>query len=226
MVAERVAFIAPNRPAPKGEEMEKFGRADKVTRTATWFPRISLGVDYICHLCELAAILAREYPSPLSDKVLATLFKDPSAAERLEMSPIYLAGCILLVSSGVIRQWCYDTLGTFFTFQLALFKEHKLVTSGPYAIVRHPSYTSLVMGRLGLALVQVFPGSYLHESGLLETRSVAILVGLWELWIIAIVVEVITRRVPREDGVLRQEFGRQWDEWAKTTPYKLIPYVY
>ena len=42
MIAERIAFIAPNNPGPKGEEIAKYGRADMVTRIATWFPIFSL----------------------------------------------------------------------------------------------------------------------------------------------------------------------------------------
>ena len=42
LVAERIAFVAPNNPGPKGEEMAKYGHVDTITRIATWFPLFSL----------------------------------------------------------------------------------------------------------------------------------------------------------------------------------------
>lgn len=45
MIAEKVAFIAPNNPGPKREEIAKYGRVDVVTRIATWFPIFSLVRD-------------------------------------------------------------------------------------------------------------------------------------------------------------------------------------
>ena len=183
-------------------------------------------MDYTCHLCEVSAILAREFPSPLANRVLSTLFSDPSAVDRLKLSPLFLLGFVLLVVGAAMRQVCYDTLGRFFTFELAVFKEHKLVTWGPYSIVRHPSYTAFLVARAGLFLVQIFPGSYVFESGLLDNRWTAIAIGVWEAWILSIVFEIVVMRIPREDGVLKKEFGAEWGAWAKGTPYRLVPYIY
>ncbi|KAF8837034.1 hypothetical protein BDN67DRAFT_909969, partial [Paxillus ammoniavirescens] len=36
---------------------------------------------------------------------------------------------------------CYRVMGRWFTFNLALLPEHKLITSGPYTIVQYLSYT-------------------------------------------------------------------------------------
>ena len=172
-------------------------------------------------------ILAQEFPSPLSDAILSALFSDPSAADRLQLSPLYLLGVVLLVVGAAMRQVCYDALGRFFTFQLAVFKEHKLVTRGPYSLVRHPSYTAFLVARAGLSVVQVFPGSYVFESGLLSTHWwTAITIGLWEAWILSIVFEIVVLRIPREDAVLKTEFGREWEVWAEKTPYRLVPYIY
>ena len=124
-----------------------------------------------------------------------------------------------------MRQACYDTLGRFFTFQLSVFKEHKLVTSGPYSIVLHPSYMALLIARAGLFVMQIFPGSYVFESGLLNIWWTAITIGIWEAWIVSIVFEIVVLRIPKEDAVLRKEFGAEWEVWAKKTPYRLVPYV-
>ena len=57
--------------------------------------------------------------------------------------------CILAVIRGLIHLRCYRTLGWFFTFELSILLHHKLIMSGPYAIVQHPSCMAviLVLGR-------------------------------------------------------------------------------
>ena len=52
------------------------------------------------------------------------------------------------------------------------------------------------------------------------------MIGLWEAWIVSIILEIIVLMVPREDAVLRKEFGTEWEAWAKRTPYRLVPYEY
>jgi len=32
-------------------------------------------------------------------------------------------------------------------------------------------------------------------------------------------------RAEVEDQVLRKEFGKEWEEWARKVPYKFIPYL-
>ena len=141
------------------------------------------------------------------------------------MNPTFVVGFFLLVVGGYLRQLCYDTLGRFFTYQLAIFKDHKLITTGPYAVVRHPAYIAFLLADNGLLLVHFGPGSYVWESGTLETPWKAALWGIWALLIIVLQISTVMR-IDREDAVMRKEFGREWEEWAKKTPYKLIPYVY
>ena len=126
---------------------------------------------------------------------------------------------------GAIRVWCHRTLGTLFTWQVAVRSDHKLITRGPYALVRHPSYTGWLLLITGNFALLASPGSYFVESGLsgaVAGRAVAIanfvycLVGTANLM----------RRVGEEDRVLRKEFGKEWEAWAGRTRFRLIPFVY
>ena len=51
-----------------------------------------------------------------------------------------------------LRWWSQTELGSLFTFVVGIRKGHKLVQSGPYAVLRHPSYTGLAVGLVGIAL--------------------------------------------------------------------------
>ncbi|PIL35218.1 hypothetical protein GSI_03008 [Ganoderma sinense ZZ0214-1] len=224
-LAETVSFKSPQ-PLPDSEDRAKYGSEDFITRSKGWYTRICLGPSYLLHIAEVAAILARAYPAHrLSAPVLARLFPDPARVSALKLSAPFVGGGLLLVAGTWIRKRCYETLGKFFTFQLALFKEHKLVTWGPYGVVRHPSYSGLLLGIAGIVTVGLGPGSYLYESGMLANPWVAGPAAAWALWWASVAGGVV-RRVSTEDEVLRNRFGQEWEEWAKRTPYKLVPYVY
>lgn len=37
---------------------------------------------------------------------------------------------------------------------------------------------------------------------------------------------ILVWRTGKEDEVLRSEFGKTWEDWARRTRYRLLPYVY
>lgn len=166
-------------------------------------------------------------PSPLSPLLLAALFPDGSAAHapRLAPTPIFLVGLTLVSTGGAARRACFAALGRFFTYELGVLKGHRLVTGGPYAVVRHPAYTAFIVAVAGILCAQLGPGSYVLESGWLERGWVRTAIWVWVTWLVVVAL-VAARRTAKEDAVLRQEFGAEWEAWARKTPYKLIPYVY
>jgi len=62
--------------------------------------------------------------------------------------------CILiLVLLGLLLRW-YSIiyLGRFFTTNVAIAKDHRLIDTGPYRFIRHPSYAGSLLAMIGLAL--------------------------------------------------------------------------
>src|SRR3990170_1448076 len=49
----------------------------------------------------------------------------------------------------ILRMWCYQKLGKFFTFTIMVKKDHILIDDGPYKYLIHPSYT----GQVGVMLL-------------------------------------------------------------------------
>ena len=72
----------------------------------------------------------------------------------------------------------------------------ELITTGPYAIVKHPLYTSV---------------------GLLVLPSLGLLLGTWLGVVIGVAVYVGSRLfAPAEEAELRKTFGVGWDAYARS----------
>ena len=63
-------------------------------------------------------------------------------------------GLVFVGAGAFLRLWSYHTLGELFTFEVVVRPDHKLITSGPHAYVRHPSYTGVALLLLGVQLMQ------------------------------------------------------------------------
>jgi protein-S-isoprenylcysteine O-methyltransferase Ste14 len=64
-----------------------------------------------------------------------------------------LAGMVIFLLGAVLRWWAIFTLGRYFTMQVAVRSTQSVVQSGPYRVLRHPSYTAILIMLLGLGLV-------------------------------------------------------------------------
>jgi protein-S-isoprenylcysteine O-methyltransferase Ste14 len=63
-----------------------------------------------------------------------------------------IAGFALIVAGIGLRLWSIITLGRFFQYQIEILPGHRVVTSGPYHYVRHPSYSGIAITLAGFAL--------------------------------------------------------------------------
>jgi protein-S-isoprenylcysteine O-methyltransferase Ste14 len=64
----------------------------------------------------------------------------------------FAVGMVILVAGLVLRGWSIMTLGEYFTGAVAVSADQRVVTVGPYRVLRHPSYTGLLLALAGLGL--------------------------------------------------------------------------
>lgn len=69
-----------------------------------------------------------------------------------DTTALYFIGFGLTVAGALFAVWARFTLGGNWSGQPSLMAGHELVTSGPYAVARHPIYTGLIFAAAGTAL--------------------------------------------------------------------------
>jgi protein-S-isoprenylcysteine O-methyltransferase Ste14 len=113
---------------------------------------------------------------------------------------IAILGALLCFPGLAFVLWGRLALGNMYFvstgFGAQLFAEHRLITGGPYAIVRHPMYFGLILSAFGsLLLYQTWTGVFFIICAL-----------------------SIIRRALREEEVLAKTFGAEWVEYCRRVP--------
>ena len=113
-------------------------------------------------------------------------------------------GVLLYAAGGVLRLAPVFVLGRRFSGLVAIQPEHRLVSSGLYGVIRHPSYLGLFVLSLGWGLA--------FRSG------VGVILAVLTL-------PVVLARIDAEERLLSETFGAEYDAYRART-WRLIPYVY
>ena len=108
-----------------------------VVQSRRWALRLVLGV--------LVAVLALKHVPGLGD-VTGIRLLPPSLPLGLAADALALVGLLIML-------WARVSIGRNWSGEVVLKEDHQLVTSGPYAYVRHPIYTGLLTLMLGTALI-------------------------------------------------------------------------
>ena len=110
---------------------------------------------------------------------------------------VALAGAVLALTGALFAAWAKARLGRLFSAQLGVQAEHQLITTGPYAVVRHPMYLGLIDFILGSAL-------YWNDIALLGAGLLFTLFFSAQLRI--------------EEGMFARHFGEEWERYRASTP--------
>jgi protein-S-isoprenylcysteine O-methyltransferase len=87
---------------------------------------------------------------------------------RLDEAAVWVAGAIFLAGAA-LRVWSVATLGRYFTYVVQVSPDQKVVDTGPYRLIRHPSYSgALLMGAgIGLAMRSAYAPLVIVATSLL-----------------------------------------------------------
>jgi protein-S-isoprenylcysteine O-methyltransferase len=115
------------------------------------------------------------------------------------------AGVALFVAGLLLRWWAIITLGRFFTVDVTIEKDHELVERGPFRMVRHPSYTGVLLAFVGLALT----------------------LGNWAALLVILlpISAAFIHRMNVEENALSGALGPQYTDYIRRTK-RLVPFIY
>jgi protein-S-isoprenylcysteine O-methyltransferase Ste14 len=114
-------------------------------------------------------------------------------------------GLVILWCGVGLRFWSFHTLGSYFTFTVQTSPDQTVISSGPYGVIRHPSYAGVLLACLGAGLV----------------------IGNWAslaLLLIAVTCGIVYR-INIEERALSQDLGGRYQSYAESRK-RLVPFVW
>lgn len=129
----------------------------------------------------------------------------PLVFHSLFMLPVTLGwiAALLSVLGVAFAIWARVHLGRNWSSSPAIKEKHELVTSGPYAFVRHPIYTGVILMAIGSALTGIIFG----------------------IVVLPVVFVVFIRRIDKEEKIMLELFPIEYAAYQKRTK-RLVPFVW
>lgn len=117
----------------------------------------------------------------------------------------FTIGMTVLLAGIALRLWSFTTLGRYFSYAIVVNPDQPVVSSGPYRIVRHPSYTGGLLAYAGIGMTSA------NWVGLAAMTLPPIAAAVW--------------RIHAEENALLTVLGHQYRSYA-TGHKRLIPLVW
>jgi protein-S-isoprenylcysteine O-methyltransferase Ste14 len=136
------------------------------------------------------------------------LLLSPKIAPAAEIRPplvSVVAGIVIFAAGEGLRVWAKVALGRYFTYTVQTSGDQPVITSGPYRVLRHPSYTGILLMVIGAGATW---GNWLGLGAL----TLMTLVGL-------------SYRIHVEEKALLNDLGDRYRSYAEDHK-RLIPFVW
>jgi|SRR5579859_8228352 len=112
---------------------------------------------------------------------------------------------VCLSAAGLILAfWARAHIGQYWSATIALKQDHRVVQTGPYAYLRHPIYTGIILAFLGQLLVT---GQYRGMLGL------------------GLIIAALVQKARSEEGLLSQILGPAYRDYRQHTGF-LLPRIH
>jgi protein-S-isoprenylcysteine O-methyltransferase Ste14 len=116
---------------------------------------------------------------------------------------VFWTGAAVTAAGLLFSVWARRHLGTNWSQAVTVKTDHELITSGPYALVRHPIYTGILLAMLGSAVTL---GEW---RGLL-----AVALAFVALWL----------KAKLEEKWMREHFGSSYENYSRRVA-ALVPHI-
>jgi len=140
--------------------------------------------------------------------VLLSTTRIPLPLLYLQLWPVgfwpFWLGAAVTIAGLLFAVWAREHLGSNWSRSVTIKQGHELITTGPYAVVRHPIYTGILTGFLGMAIA------------ISQVRGFIVFVLIFlAFWI----------KLRMEEQWMRSQFGETYTTYAHHTA-GLVPYLF
>ncbi len=129
----------------------------------------------------------------------------PTAHIGLPPEPVFTTAMTLFWAGLILYNWSVLTLGANFRTSVQLLDGQRLVTRGPYRLLRHPAYTGGIL---------LFAGIGLAMGNWISAAAAPLSVFIAYAW-----------RIHVEENALRERFGAEFEAHRRRT-WAVIPLVW
>jgi len=140
--------------------------------------------------------------------ILLSTTRIPLAWLYLQLWPqsvlLFWLGAAVTVGGLLFAVWARVHLGRNWSRSVTIKQDHELITSGPYAVVRHPIYTGILTGFVGMAIA------------IGQVRGLIVL---------ALIFLAFWLKFRMEEQWMRSQFGETYTAYASHTS-ALVPYLF
>jgi protein-S-isoprenylcysteine O-methyltransferase Ste14 len=149
-------------------------------------------------LAGLACLIATVAAVNLAPRVV------PAAAIR-PGAVAFATGLVVLLAGLVLRGWSFKALGQYFTHTVMVSSDQPVVATGPYRVLRHPSYTGIIVAVAGVGVASA------NWAGLAVAVLLTVTALLW--------------RIRAEERALMTTLGDRYRAYAAQHK-RLVPLVW
>lgn len=133
----------------------------------------------------------------------AIAYAVPEAAIGWHRRLLLAAGVVLMAAGIGLRFYAIHTLGRYFTLTVQTHRAQRVIEAGPYRLVRHPSYSAILLTFSGMCLALA--------------NSLALVA-------IVLPAAALAYRIRVEEAALLQALGDNYRRYMRHTK-RLIPYL-
>ena len=123
---------------------------------------------------------------------------------KTKLNSYRIAGLIIFIVFSWIQIWSYKLLGSSYSQDIIIQKNHKIITAGIYKFIRHPQYLSQILSDLGAAIALM---SYIALP-----------------FIIVLEIPLFIMRAMLEDKLLKKHFGEEYLSYKNKSGF-MIPFI-
>jgi len=118
---------------------------------------------------------------------------------------VFVIGLVIMILGLALRMWAVSALGTSFRTTVETHENQKVKRDGPYRLIRHPSYSGLLLiaGGYGIAVQ--------------NWLSLVVAIGL--------PLAALLYRIHVEEALLVKSLGAEYQDYQKKTK-RLIPWIW